>query len=112
MSEGTRRVAVEETAAQKAKADGAGTAAVTASAAKAEAVKTYTARAYAAGNATSGLAPVSIRRREPGAQDVQIAILYCGVCHSDLHQVRNEWQNALPTVYPWVQIPSLTPTTY
>jgi hypothetical protein len=49
--------------------------------------KTFAARAYAAGSATSGLAPVSIQRRAPGPQDVQIEILYCGVCHSDLHQV-------------------------
>ena len=38
----------------------------------------------------------------PGPQDVQIEMLYCGVCHSDLHQVRNEWQHAMPTVYPCV----------
>ncbi len=62
----------------------------------------YSARAYAAGSATAGLAPFSIPRRAPGARDVQIEILYCGVCHSDLHQVRNEWQNAMPTVYPCV----------
>jgi len=62
----------------------------------------YAARAYAAGSATSGLAPISIQRRAPGPQDLQIEILYCGVCHSDLHQVRNEWQEALPTVYPCV----------
>jgi D-arabinose 1-dehydrogenase-like Zn-dependent alcohol dehydrogenase len=41
-------------------------------------------KAYAAQNAKSGLGPVSIQRRSPRAQDVQIAILYCGVCHSDL----------------------------
>jgi uncharacterized zinc-type alcohol dehydrogenase-like protein len=35
-------------------------------------------------------------------QDVQIEVLFCGVCHSDLHQVRNEWQSAVPTVYPCV----------
>ena len=38
------------------------------------------------------LAPSTIRRRIPGPQDIQIDILYCGVCHSDLHQARNEWQ--------------------
>ena len=38
-------------------------------------------------------------RRDPGPNDVQIDILYCGVCHSDLHQVRNEWSN---TIYPVV----------
>lgn len=65
-------------------------------------VKSFPARAYAAASATSGMAPISIQRREPGPQDVQIEILYCGVCHSDLHQVRNEWKEALPTVYPCV----------
>ncbi|MCI0404335.1 MAG: NAD(P)-dependent alcohol dehydrogenase [Acidobacteria bacterium] len=48
------------------------------------------------------MASFSIQRRQPRPQDVQIEILYCGICHSDLHQVRNEWQNALPTVYPCV----------
>jgi alcohol dehydrogenase (NADP+) len=67
-----------------------------------QAQQTYTAKAYAAQSATSGLAGSSIRRRNPRAQDVQIEILYCGVCHSDLHQVRNEWENALRTVYPCV----------
>jgi uncharacterized zinc-type alcohol dehydrogenase-like protein len=64
--------------------------------------QTYAAKAYAAQSPTSGLAPFTIRRRVPGPQDVQLDILYCGVCHSDLHQVRNEWQNAMPTVYPCV----------
>src|SRR6266478_2836336 len=63
---------------------------------------TSAARAYAAQSATSGLAPFTIRRRSPRPQDVQIEILYCVVCHSDLHQVRNEWQNTMPTVYPCV----------
>jgi alcohol dehydrogenase (NADP+) len=64
--------------------------------------KTYSAKAYAAQSAASGLAPAAIRRREPGPTDIQIDILYCGVCHSDLHQVRNEWENMMPTVYPCV----------
>ncbi len=55
--------------------------------------------AYAAQNATSPLAPLSIERRAPGPDDVQIDILYCGVCHSDLHTARNEWKN---TIYPTV----------
>jgi uncharacterized zinc-type alcohol dehydrogenase-like protein len=67
-----------------------------------QASKTSTAKAYAAASASSGLAPASIQRREPGKQDVQIQILFCGVCHSDLHQVRNEWQSVMPTVYPCV----------
>jgi uncharacterized zinc-type alcohol dehydrogenase-like protein len=60
--------------------------------------KTKTA-GYAAVSARSPLAPFSIARREPLPQDVQIEILYCGVCHSDLHTVRNEWNN---TTYPVV----------
>ena len=54
---------------------------------------------YAATSTTSPLAPFSFERREPGPSDVQIEILYCGVCHSDLHTARNEWNN---TVYPCV----------
>lgn len=61
-----------------------------------------TTKAYGASSATSPMNQLSIKRREPGAQDVQIEILFCGVCHSDLHQVRNEWQGAMPTVYPCV----------
>jgi uncharacterized zinc-type alcohol dehydrogenase-like protein len=60
---------------------------------------TTTIPAYAAQSATSALAPLGISRREPGPRDVEIEILYCGVCHSDLHQARNEWQN---TIYPCV----------
>jgi uncharacterized zinc-type alcohol dehydrogenase-like protein len=62
----------------------------------------YPAKAYGAQSAKSALGSVSIRRRELGPQDVKIDILYCGVCHSDLHQVRNEWENMMPTVYPCV----------
>jgi uncharacterized zinc-type alcohol dehydrogenase-like protein len=62
-------------------------------------VATKTERAWAAQSATSPLAPFSLQRREPLPGDVVIEILYCGVCHSDLHQVRNEWQN---TIYPIV----------
>jgi uncharacterized zinc-type alcohol dehydrogenase-like protein len=53
--------------------------------------RTYSCKAYAAPNATSPLATTTIVRREPMASDVQIEILYCGVCHSDLHFARNEW---------------------
>src|SRR5947209_4180404 len=56
-------------------------------------------QAYAAQSATSVLAPVGIARRKPGPRDVEIEILYCGVCHSDVHQARNEWHN---TIYPCV----------
>ena len=44
----------------------------------------------------------ALKRRAPGPQDVQIDLLFCGVCHSDLHQVRNEWHEVMPTVYPFV----------
>src|SRR5271166_2344574 len=64
--------------------------------------KTYPAKVYSAQSPTSLLAPGAIQRRNPRPQDVQIEILYCGVCHSDLHQVRNEWVDVLPTVYPCV----------
>jgi alcohol dehydrogenase (NADP+) len=63
---------------------------------------TFPAHAFAASSASSGLAPLTISRREPGPHDVQIQILYCGVCHSDMHQVRNEWEAFMPTVYPCV----------
>lgn len=56
-------------------------------------------KAYAAQASTSPLAPFSLQRRDPQPADVEIDILYCGVCHSDLHQVRNEWHN---TIYPCV----------
>src|SRR5919198_1463467 len=64
--------------------------------------KTFAAKVYSAAGPTSGLSPGLIQGRSPRPQDVQIEILYCGVCHSDLHQVRNEWQGMMPTVYPCV----------
>jgi alcohol dehydrogenase (NADP+) len=62
----------------------------------------YKAKAYSAANATSPLAPTTIVRRDLGEQDVQIEILFCGICHSDLHTVRNEWSSMMPAVYPCV----------
>ncbi len=62
----------------------------------------FPAKAFAAHSATAPLSGHSIARRAPRPQDVQIQILYCGVCHSDLHQARNEWKEAMPTVYPCV----------
>src|ERR1700686_1805300 len=62
----------------------------------------YKARAYSAASATSPLASTTIARRDPTEHDVQIEILYCGICHSDLHQVRNEWSGVMPTLYPCV----------
>ena len=60
----------------------------------------YNAKAYSAASATSPLARTTIPRRDPTDRDVQIEILYCGVCHSDLHMVRNEWGGGTP--YPIV----------
>jgi uncharacterized zinc-type alcohol dehydrogenase-like protein len=59
-------------------------------------------RAYSAASATSDLAPDTIQRRQPTDRDVQIEILFCGVCHSDLHTVRDEWSDFIPTTYPCV----------
>jgi uncharacterized zinc-type alcohol dehydrogenase-like protein len=56
-------------------------------------------RGVAAQNATSLLKPIEFDRRDPGPHDVAIDILYCGVCHSDVHQARDEWHN---TVWPCV----------
>lgn len=58
-----------------------------------------TVKAFGAQSADLSLAPLEIQRRQPGSDDVQIEILYCGVCHSDLHTARNEWKN---TLYPSV----------
>jgi len=60
---------------------------------------TTKAQAYGTPRSTAALAPLAINRREPGPTDVEMEILFCGVCHSDLHQARNEWHN---TVYPCV----------
>ena len=62
----------------------------------------YKTKAYSAAGATSPLASATIARRDPAEHDVQIDILFCGICHSDLHQVRNEWKEAMPTVYPCI----------
>ncbi|WP_026607910.1 NAD(P)-dependent alcohol dehydrogenase [Methylocapsa acidiphila] len=57
----------------------------------------FTCTGYATNSAKDPLAPFSFNRRDPGPTDVQIDIEFCGVCHSDLHQARNEWRN---TIYP------------
>jgi alcohol dehydrogenase (NADP+) len=62
----------------------------------------YNAKAFSAASATLPLASTTISRRDPTENDVQIEILFCGICHSDLHQVRNEWSGVFPTVYPCV----------
>ena len=59
----------------------------------------FPVKAYATNHAESPLQPTTIDRREPGASDVRIEILFCGVCHSDLHFARNEWGF---TIYPCV----------
>ena len=54
---------------------------------------------YAAKHSYSGLKPMEFEREEAQANEIEIEVLYCGVCHSDIHQVKNEWSN---TVYPCV----------
>src|ERR1035437_4437198 len=60
--------------------------------------------AWAAPAAKAPLAPHSIPRREPGPDDVGIEILFCGVCHSDIHQVRNEWGGSVFPMVPGHEI--------
>jgi len=62
----------------------------------------YKARAYSAVRVKAPLASSTVERRDPTASDVQIEILYCGVCHSDLHYARDEWHSLMATVYPAV----------
>lgn len=64
--------------------------------------QTYTAKAYAAHSPTSSMAAITIPRRTPLPKDVQIEIFYCGVCHTDVHFVHNDFANSLPTTYPCV----------
>ncbi len=67
-----------------------------------KAIPMYKAKAYSAASATSPFVSTTITRRDPSEHDVQIEILFCGICHSDLHQARNEWSGLMPTVYPCV----------
>jgi uncharacterized zinc-type alcohol dehydrogenase-like protein len=62
----------------------------------------YQAKAYSVTSATAPFAAGTIPRRETTARDVQIEILYCGICHSDLHTARDEWSSIMPTTYPCV----------
>ena len=62
----------------------------------------YNTRAHSGASATAPLASTKINRRDPADRDLQIEILYCGICHSDLHAVRNEWSAFLATTYPIV----------
>src|SRR5437879_2519947 len=63
---------------------------------------TFNGKAYSAASAMSPLASTKIKRRDPTDRDVQIEILFCGICHSDLHSVRNEWSEFMATNYPIV----------
>lgn len=62
----------------------------------------YNTKAYSAASATSPLSSTTIPRRDPTERDVQIEILFCGICHSDVHSVRNEWSEFMSTTYPIV----------
>jgi alcohol dehydrogenase (NADP+) len=62
----------------------------------------YKTKAYSTASATSPLTHTTIPRRDPTQRDVQIEILFCGICHSDLHSVRNEWSEFMATTYPIV----------
>lgn len=61
-------------------------------------------KAFASQDAHGVLEPWNFERREPGPKDIQIEILYCGVCHSDLHQIRNEWGNSIFPMVPGHEI--------
>lgn len=62
----------------------------------------YAARAYGNSSASGLLVPMDIKRRALGPHDVLLDVLYCGVCHSDIHTARNEWAASMPTQYPCV----------
>lgn len=68
-------------------------------------------RAYAAQSPTSGLAPFQLERRSPGPRDVLLEIRYCGVCHSDLHFVRNEWGLSIYPLVPGHEIVGIVKAT-
>jgi uncharacterized zinc-type alcohol dehydrogenase-like protein len=57
---------------------------------------------YAATDPKSPLTPFKFERCDPGPKDIAIDILYCGICHSDIHTARNEWSEVMATVYPVV----------
>lgn len=62
----------------------------------------YQAKAYSVASSTSPFTSDTIQRRETTERDVQIEILFCGICHSDLHTARDEWHSVMPTSYPCV----------
>src|SRR5471030_638990 len=61
-------------------------------------------KAYGVSSATQAVGPLQITRRDTGVNDVAIDIAYCGVCHSDIHQARNEWGNSLYPMVPGHEI--------
>lgn len=65
---------------------------------------TIQAKGFAAQNATSGLAPFEFERRGLRDNDIEIEILYCGVCHTDLHYARNDWGSSRYPVVPGHEI--------
>ena len=65
---------------------------------------TLPSRGYGTHSASTPLAPFEFQRRAPGPEDVQIEILFCGVCHSDLHQARNEWKGTTFPIVPGHEI--------
>ncbi|WP_346983200.1 NAD(P)-dependent alcohol dehydrogenase [Chryseobacterium sp. POE27] len=67
-------------------------------------MSTFTVKAFGAESKTADLAEMSIERREVTAKDVEIEILYCGVCHSDLHTARNDWGGSMYPVVPGHEI--------
>jgi len=64
----------------------------------------YNAIGYATQTPTAPLTPMKFTRRDPRPDDVAIEILYCGVCHSDIHQARNDWGFAVYPVMPGHEI--------
>ena len=64
--------------------------------------KPISVRAYGTTSATTPLGPMQIERRAVGPNDVLLDVLYCGICHSDIHTARNEWASSMPTHYPTV----------
>ncbi|MBL8863222.1 MAG: NAD(P)-dependent alcohol dehydrogenase [Planctomycetes bacterium] len=62
----------------------------------------YETSAYSVASPTAPFVPARIPRRDPTPRDVRIDVLFCGICHSDLHTVRDDWKEFMPTVYPCV----------
>lgn len=67
-----------------------------------DSTKAMTARAYGNSASDAQLLQIEVKRRAVGPHDVLLDVLYCGICHSDIHQARNEWKDWGPTTYPCV----------